>query len=1066
MPQSFDPFAGIELSRTVPATQPQREIWLAMQLGGSEANLAFNLCSSLELDGEVDREILRASWNLLAERHESLRTCFTKDGLTLCIEKTPRIDLKAEDWSPIDREAQLSKRAALLAEEVGEPFDLVTRPGFRATWIDYGKGRSELFLTAHHALCDGYSTGVLLAELCAAYADLAAGRTPSLEPAPRFSDYSVAQNEAMNGEEAAAAEKYWMKALGENPDAVDLPTDFVRPSMRTYGTCRVDSLFPKDHLEDFRAMAGKAGVSLTAAFLSAFGAFLSRLSGQSDFVVGMPAAGQAMPGFGGLVGHCVNTLPLPMRVDPDKSFVDLAGSTKSAILDGLENQVLSFGSLVQKLNLHRDPSRVPLIPVLMNIDTLMKPLKLGNARAKLHSHPRSHEVFELVINGTETEEGMVLETSFNTALLRKETVLCWISDFQQFLRNVSKEPRRAIKEIPALSSKSAELLDGWNRTSFALPEKGTVLSLFEEQARNTPGAVAVRDGSASLTYAELDGRANFLARRLVELGVAPDDIVGVHVRRSVQAMAALLAVWKASAAYIPLDPDYPEDRLSFIVRDSGIRVVITEGSNADAMDIGAGTKLLLDQERGSSDSPPPRSDDPRRVAYVIYTSGSTGKPKGVQVEHRSLLNIIQYSSAEFSISQRDVFVAITSISFDPAGLDLYLPIVNGSQVVIASREDIMDGARLSRLLSSNAATFLISTPGIWQVLVETDWKAGPRFISVCGGEPLSPALSEKILAKGVELWNAYGPTETTIYSTKERIRSGSGSISIGRPVGNTTLRIVDQNNLPVPIGAAGELLIGGIGVARGYLNRPDLSLERFIPDPYSKDPGARLYRTGDVCRFDPEGKVYFLRRNDNQVKIRGFRIELGEIEKALLDIGGIAAAVANVKEFGPSDVRLVGYVVAEGDSLPEAAELKKELGKRLPAYMIPQYIVRLDKLPLTANGKIDRRALPMPQAEGASSVARKEPASPVQKKIAAIWSRLLHVDSIGIDESFFNLGGHSLLAVQMSRSMLEELGVEIPIQTIFQYQTIEGLAACVEAAGLAASGGKGVERASLEELTF
>jgi amino acid adenylation domain-containing protein len=1065
MPDTFDPFSGIELSRTAPATPSQQEIWLAIQLGGLEASLAYNECASLEIDGPADPGIIRSAWEFVAARHESLRACFTRDGQTLCIEKVPRIDWRSEDWSRESPDSQKAKRASLLESEVASPFDLVSRPGFRVTWIDFGRGKSEFILTNHHLVCDGYSAGVLMSELCLTYSSLVEGRAPALDPAPAFSEYSLAQNASRNGPEAAEAERYWLRVLGESPETLELPTDSSRPSQRTFEARREDILIPRDMLENLRAISAQAGMSLSATIFAAFSAFLYYLSGQTEFVIGMPAAGQTMQGFGGLVGHCVNTLPIPVKIDPDMPFLEYAKSVKSLIVDGLENQVLSFGSVLQKLRLQRDPSRIPLIPVLFNIDPPMRLARLGDAEVRPHSHPRRYEAFEIFLNGTEIAEGLVLETTYNTALFRRESILRWITDFQELLQGIIRDPSISIHALPVLSAGSRALLEQWNATDRPLPGKATAIAMFEDQAVKTPNALAVRDSRTSLTYEELDGRANHLARRLADLGVGPEDLVGVCVDRGVQMLATLLAVWKTGAAYVPLDPDFPEERLAFIVKDSGVRVLVTEtpfSGLIEGVDI---ERLWIDQESGTAGPDPKREHPAGGLAYVLYTSGSTGRPKGVQVEHRSLVNFLSSMSTDLSITPADILVAVTTLSFDIAGLELFLPLMAGAQTVIASREDALDGQRLSRLLRACSASILQATPATWQLLVETDWMPAPGFKALCGGEALPQELGKKLLARVKPLWNLYGPTETTIWSTLHRVETADVAISIGRPIDNTTVYIVDTRLRQVPIGAAGELLLGGLGVARGYLNRPELTQERFLPDPFRQAPGARIYRTGDICRFDGDGRLYFLRRNDSQVKVRGFRIELGEIEAAIASIDGIQAAVAAVKEFGPGDARMVGYYIAAGNGTVDTAAIKSALSEHLPKYMVPQHLVALPQLPLTPNGKVDRKALPFPTEAVAGNPEYVGATTPVQKQISAIWSELLRVNRISITDSFFDLGGHSMLAARMLARIRESLGVEIPMRVVFQSQTIESLALKVEGSLLTAPRKAG-EGGPVETLDF
>ncbi len=1059
------PVGGFELAGTAPATEPQQEIWMAIQLGGEEASLAYNESASLGISGSVDPELLGEAWRALASRHEALRTCFTADGQTLCIEKLERIPWRTEDWSADAPVIRARKRAALIGSEVGTAFDLINDPAYRAVWVDYGGGESEFFMTGHHILCDGYSSGVLLSELCAVYTALSSGGDPGLDPAPTFSSYAVDQKKALNSPEAGDAERYWLSALGESPETLDLPADSTRPLERTFAARRLDYAIGPELLDEMKKTARGIGVSLSSMFLAAVEAFLRRLSGQNDFVVGMPSAGQSLPGFAALVGHCVNTLPLPARLDPDMSFAALAKSCTSAILDGIDNQVLSFGGLLRKLRLPRDPARIPLIPVLVNLDPPMKLGSLGAASVEAHSHPRRFEAFEIFLNGAERDGRLILETTYGTALFGEDTIRRWLGDFEALLRRIVVDAGAKLSDLTDLSAESLGLIEEWNRTERPVPARATALSLFEERAASSPGALAARDFWTGATYKELDSRANRIAHLLVEAGVAPGGLVGVCLGRHIDMLASLLAIWKAGAAYLPLDPDFPEERLSFIVGDSGIKALVTETKLKDAISAGGLSRIYVDQDKGTAESGPAvaRLEDP--PAYVLYTSGSTGKPKGVLVGHDSLANFLLGMVSELGISSSDVVVSVTTLSFDIAGLELFMPIVSGAQTVIATREEALDGKKLSHLLDASSATLLQATPATWQLLLEARWKGSPSFKALCGGEALPVDLARRLLPLVGSLWNMYGPTETTIWSTMERIESADSPISIGRPIANTTAHIVDESLRSVPIGASGELLLGGRGVARGYFKRPDLTSARFVPDPFSKEAGARAYRTGDICRFGPDGRIYYQHRNDSQVKIRGFRIELGEIEAALSESGSVSSAVAAVKDFGGGDARLVGYFVPRDGREVEIAGLKAEVASRLPPYMIPQHFVRLDKLPLTPNGKIDRKALPLPDGGSAPARERVAPSTPVQERLAEIWSELLRIDSLGVTDNFFDLGGHSILAARMLSRLRESFGVEIPMRSVFQSQTIEKLALVVDTALLAASGeAAGGERAEILEF--
>jgi amino acid adenylation domain-containing protein len=1063
---SFDPFAGGTIARTAPVTEPQREIWLAVELGGREANLAYNESTSLCITGPVDEAVLTASFYDTVRRHEALRSTLSADGSTLLVEEDLRTRLEREDWSKLDADARAARQAEFHRACVETPFDLAQGPLFRATLLKLDAAAYELVLVAHHVICDGWSFGVLCEEITQAYQDRVQGTGAALPDAPRYTDYAVARIAAMTGADAEATERYWLELLGRQPPVLDLPTDRPRPRERTFDAARRDYNWSGELCDGLRQVGRRAGASFVAVSLALVNTLFHRWTGQDDFVVGLAAAGQMDEGWGGLVGHCVNTLPVRVRLDPRAPFADQVRYARGAILDAFDHQHASFGSLLEKLELPRDPSRVPLVPVLFNLDPLLRPLQLGAATGEMVGNPRSFEAFEVFFNLTELASGLRLEITYNTNLFDAETVDAW---FEQLTALAHSAVADATMPLGALRCHSdaarARILALGNDTAVEVP-KVTAATLIERWAEQTPDAIAVRDANTVLTYRELDRQANRLAARLRDLGVREESLVGLCVERSARMVVALLAIWKAGGAYVPLDPDFPVRRLEQIVEDAGFSVMVTQRSLSDVLAQRTLSRVWLDDELGASAERLPRDDSPDRLAYVLHTSGSTGQPKGVAIEHGALVNFLLSMQREPGFSARDVIVAVTTLSFDIAGLELYLPLVSGGQTVVASREDALDGARLSALLLNSGATVFQATPATFRLLLEAEFPGSPGLTVLCGGEAFPRDLATELRARCGRVWNMYGPTETTIWSTCTPIDSDDGTISIGRPIANTTAYVVDELGEPVPVGALGELLLGGLGVARGYLGRPDLTAERFIPDPFSRRAGARLYRTGDVVRQTRDGQLFFERRRDTQVKVRGFRIELGDIEAALASHPGVAAACAAVREFGPGDTRLIGYLVPREGATPGRAELRTHLQGQLPPYMIPQHFVELAALPLAPNGKLDRKALPAPDDDGAADDRYVAPVTATQQTLAAIWCELLRVHRVGIRDPFFEIGGHSMLAVRMLSRIRESLGVEVPLRTAFQAQTIEDLSAHLEAALILRRRAPAAAGADLDEAEF
>jgi amino acid adenylation domain-containing protein len=1044
----FDPFAGPALLLTAPSTEPQREIWTACRMG-EEASLAFNESGVLRLQGPVDAAALRLAIADLVARHEALRTTFSTDGLTLCVvaDQPPQVPLI--DLVGLPEPTRAERLGEVLAAEVQSPFDLEKGPLVRFKIVRMGEGDHRLVFTAHHIVCDGWSTAVLMKDLGALYAGRR-GAGADLPAAEAFSEYARAEAAAATGPDAAAAEAYWLKQFAAPPAALDLPTDRPRPPLKTYTSRREDHVLPADLVESVKRMGAKAGASFFTTLLGGFKAVLHRLSQQEDVVVGIPAAGQSAGGHQSLVGHCVNTLALRSRVEDGQPFTALLRALRTTMLDAYDHQQVTLGTLLKKLPLPRDPSRLPLVSVLFNVDQALSGDSLGfqGLAADFAANARRFENFDIFVNAVEDRGQVVLEVQYNTDLFDAATVRRWLACYETLLRSAAADPSREVGLLELLGAADRALMDSWNATSADYPRTARIEDLVEAQAARTPDAPAVTYAGQSMSYAELNRRANQAARALRDQGVERGTLVGLCVERSPRMLVGLLAVLKAGGAYVPLDPAFPEDRLAFMVEDSGMPVVVTDAECERVLPARTGRTLRLDAEaesiarREDTNLEKPGGAGPEDVAYVIYTSGSTGKPKGVQVPHRAVVNFLASVGREPGLSAGDTLVAVTTLSFDIAVLELLLPLTVGARVVLASRDVASDGAHLLALLTESGATVMQATPSTWRLLLEDRWTGGPGFKVICGGEALPPDLAQQLVERAGSVWNMYGPTETTVWSTLQRLANPVGTVTIGRPLANTQLFILDARMQRVPVGVPGELHIGGDGVTVGYLNRPELTAERFVADPFR--PGARLYKTGDVARFRADGNVEYLGRNDNQVKVRGFRIELGEIEAVLARHPGVRQAVVVAREVRPGDVRLVAYVIPAGAEAPRDQELRQFLRGSLPEYMLPQHVVALPSFPLTPNGKIDRRALPAPAGLASGAVEYVEPRTDAERRVAALWQDALGVARLSAHDNFFHLGGHSLLASQVLSRLRRDHGIVVPFRKLFEAPTVERFALLLE----------------------
>lgn len=1043
---AFDPFAGPVIVATAPSTEPQREIWSAA-LVGDDASLAYNESVTLSMRGmrgRLDVAALRRSLAELVARHEALRSTFSGDGLTLMVNEGADVPLEELDWSGRGEDARGPAWRDLLRREVSTPFDLRTGPLARAVVVHLGPEEHRVVFTAHHIVCDGASTGTLIRDWAALYSAATRGERAELPAAPSFATFARELAARRASAKGLDDEAYWVKRFSDEVPVLDLPTDRPRPPLKTYASAREDYVLAEDLVRDVKRVGAKERASLFVTLLAGFEVLLFRLSGQADLVVGVPAAGQQAEGWDQLVGHCVNMLPLRGRVDASAPFRSFLEEARGAVLDGFEHQELTFGALLTKLSVARDPSRLPLVSVVFNLDRGISPEQASFAglHTEVAGNPRTFENFELFINSVELGGRVTLECQYNADLFDGATIRRWLAVYERLLRAIADGPETPIGKLPVLSPEERAQLAAWNDESKRAVEAGTcVHHLVERQAARTPDAVAVSFEDSQIRYAELDRRANALAHRLRGLGVRRGVLVGLCIERSIDMIVGLLGISKAGGAYVPLDPGYPADRLAFMMSDSGMTVVVTQqklradlpGAVANVVEI-EGVERSAEPLAGDADAS--QAED---TAYVIYTSGSTGKPKGVLVPHRAVVNLLASVREKPGMTERDVVLAVTTLSFDIAVSELLLPLTVGAKIVIASREVAADGAQLLALLRRSKATFVDATPATWRLLLAAGWSAADRVKAICTGEAMPRDVAGAIVERCGSVWNGYGPTETTVWSTFYEVKPPVGRVLIGRPVGNTQLHVVDARLEQVPIGVVGELLIGGAGVTKGYLNRPELTQERFVHLPHL-DPRAPVYRTGDLVRVLPDGNLECLGRNDNQVKVRGFRIELGEIENALGQHPAVRSAAVIVREDRPGDVRIVAYVVLNSGAAATDAELRAQLKTTLPDYMLPQTTVRLDSMPLTPSGKIDRKRLPAPTAEATSDEAFVAPRTDVERMLAALWQEILGIGRAGVHDDFFALGGHSLLASQLLARLRRDHGINLSFRKIFEAPTVEKLA--------------------------
>ncbi len=1034
----FDPFADGEIARTAPLTAPQREIWAAVQLGGEAANLAYNEGASLILRGPLDEKALATALSALVSRHEVLRATFSTDGSTILV--APNGTLTA-DLVAINSE---SEYAALLQRAAEEPFDLAHGPLLRATLARLAPDEHRLLIVAHHLVVDGWSYGVLLQELGALYDAAAQGVVPSLETPESYVEFAHESAEHERSADYKASLGYWAKQFADSVPVLELPVDRPRPPLRTYNADRYDHTLPAPLCDTLRALAKKQSVSLLQVLLTGFQSTLARITNQWDLVVGISAAGQASAGKLGMVGHAVGYLPIRATLDPASSFTAALAKTKVAMGGALDNQNVSFGNLVQQLGVPRDPSRVPLAPVSFNLEQGYTQSGFRGLQVEVRTMPRAYEVFEIFANLVDHKHEIVIEAQFNHDLFELATIRDWLASYEALLGGVVADAQKPIADLPVLTEALRQrVLNDWNATETSYDEHTPIHGFFEKQADANPARTALTFEGQSLSYGEVEKRANQVAHALIARGVGPEQIVGVCVRRSIDMIIAQLGVLKAGAAYLPLDPTYPAERIAYMLEDSAARVVVSRSDSIAALGSldAKVAPLLLDRDALGEAARPNIKLTPRNIAYTIYTSGSTGKPKGVLVEHANFANFLAGMDQRLSLATPGVWLNATSIGFDISLLEIFGSLARGFTVVVHSDESAPEFA-LATLLAQGITHFQCTPSQATLLISEPKGREAVSGLKelLLGGEAMPGDLAKQLVAllQNGRLHNMYGPTETTIWSTTQAVSEPDGAVPIGTPIANTRIYILDERGQPAPRGAIGELLIGGAGVTRGYHQRPELTESRFVRDPFVAD--GRMYKTGDLARFRADGAVEFLGRNDHQVKLRGYRIELGEIEVALRAHPAVKEAAVIAREDQPGDKRLVAYLVAQGE--PTVGELRTFLTQAgLPDYMLPQAFVPLAKLPSTPNGKLDRRALPAPAQDSTLSVGDYvAPQGDLEQGVAAAWCAVLGVSRVGAQDNFFDLGGHSLMVVKLSDAIAQRTGKQVAVPDLFRFPTVKSLA--------------------------
>ncbi len=1040
------PIEPIAREGDIPLSFAQQRLWFLDQLAPGKAG--YNIPTVFRLRGKLNTTILKHSIQKIVERHEVLRTTFSeKEGQPVQIIQTSMaVDLPEINLSHLSISEAEARARELAMQEAAAPFDLASGPLFRGRLIQLADQDYVLLFTLHHIVADGWSMGILVKELASLYPALLREEAPSLPDLPvQYADYAVWQRNYLQGEILRNQITFWKELIGQNPPVLELPADHPRPALQTFNGHTIEATLPAELSEQIKRFSQRQGATLFMTLLAAFQTLMHRYSGQDAILVGSPIANRTLSETEPLIGFFVNTLVLKADFSTVNDFRSLLKQVRETTLQAYAYQDLPFEQLVEALQPERDMSHSPLFQVAfilqnMEIDRLqlpdlsLEPFKTENRISK----------YDLTLNAAETENGIACYFEYNTDLFEPDTIERMKQHYFNILQQIVLDPKQSISRLDFLTKEEKEnLFDIWNRTSTPFPAQHTVTELFERMVRDHPENPAGQFDQTRLSYEQLNVRANQLAHYLIESGLQKDEIVGISLPRSLDIPIAILGILKAGGAFLSIDPGYPPERIQYMLQDSHLKFLITNEEISRNIPVDGVALILVDRDDGQisvrSPENPPLSIDADNLAYVIYTSGSTGKPKGTMLCHQGLVNLARAQQRAFQISEQSRILQFASLSFDASVWETVMALLNGATLVLAEQEKLSSGQDLVEVLKSRRITTVTLPPSVLAVLPQSELPELRTIVTA--GEKCTTDLVRR-WGKERQFVNAYGPTETTVCASMyEAHPDDVTEPPIGKPIDNFELYVMDRNLQPTALNVPGELCIGGIGLARGYLNRPELTAEKFIPNPFSKIPGSRLYRSGDLVRWRRDGNMEFLGRIDLQVKVRGFRIELGEIETVLTGHEKIRDVAVLAREDSPGQLRLVAYYVTEeGRSLP-VSSLKKYLKKQLPEYMIPALYVHLESMPLSPSGKVDRKALPLP--EQSRDMLENEyvaPRNDTEKKLTAIVAELLDLKKVGIYDNFFELGGHSLLATQFVSHIRKTFKVEIPLQKLFESPTVSGIA--------------------------
>ncbi|MEZ7503926.1 amino acid adenylation domain-containing protein [Flavobacterium sp. Arc2] len=1036
----FDPLST-EIESVIHTTNTQLEIWTDCLIGSSDANKAYNLSYTISFKGELIFAALQHAVNTLVHRHESLRASFSSDGAYMNIYKDRTIKISHNDVSPLASNQKEKALEIIINEEVNALFDLVKGPLFKVKLIKFDDLENKVILTHHHIIGDGLSINIMLEELSILYSASIKNTVPKLKTQERFSDYVTKVNSLKQNDELKEIEDFWLAIYNESVPVVELPIDYTRPPLRTYNSERLDYTIDAKLINSLKHLGSNAGCSLVTTLLAAYEVFLYQLTGQDNLVVGVPISGNTQYDMKHLIGNCSNLLPIRSKIDPNNSFLEYLKQRNPEVLQAKIHHQISFGHLLTKLTLARDPSRVPMVPLTLTVDLnrdIESDFSFIGLTYDLKINPRKYSSFELHLHACMSKNVPTFQCSYNSSLFKEETIHKMMVSFEDIINKLIVEQNRPLIDL----LKRDYLADYTTLNDTETPYPNVSLSeLLNERGEVSSNNIALEYKNTKITYRDLHIKVNQFAHFLEAEGVKSGDYIAVSFPRSPELVYAILAIIQCGAAYLPLDHEYPSKRVEYMMEDSQATFLLTSSALALTLPKCSNTILIDDAIQSLDQYPSTKLDryvDPENVLYLLYTSGSTGKPKGAKITNKNIVNLLCSLESEPGIKETDRVPFISTISFDIASFELFFPLHKGAVLVLPDHETSSDGRLFYEMLDKEKISLIVATPTTYQMLLDSGWSKKLPIKIWCCGEPLPAKLAKELIQKSEELWTLYGPTEVTIFSSCKHIKSEETIISVGAPIANMQYYIVDDKMNLLPPNAIGEIAIGGDGVGKGYLGKPELTAAKYIPNKFSDKKDAIMYLSGDIGKLLLSNEVMCLGRIDHQVKVRGHRIEIGEIEHALTSIEGVKSAIVLAK----NDI-LVAFIVVDYEFLSELDEIRlwrNELASQLPTFMVPHVFHILDTLPRTLNDKVDRTALLEYKSNSESEEKYTAPRTKEENLVAEVWQETLKKERIDIFNNFFEIGGHSIMAVNVMVAIEKKTGIRIPLSALFQHSTIEKFA--------------------------